>query len=122
MKLKLDENLPESLVAELAALNHDVDNVRQEGLPGRNDSDVWAAAQSEGRFLITQDLDFSDVRQFQPGSHHGLLLVRLPEAGRLALTRKIADIFRRENVECWPGCFIVLSDHKLRVLRPPTTT
>ena len=122
MKLKLDENLPESLVAELAALNHDVDNVRLEGLSGRNDSDVWAAAQSEGRFLVTQDLDFSDVRQFQPGSHHGLLLVRLPEAGRLALTRKITDVFRRENVECWSGCFIVLSDHKLRVLRPPTTT
>jgi hypothetical protein len=29
VKIKLDENLPESLVAELAALNHDTDNVRQ---------------------------------------------------------------------------------------------
>jgi hypothetical protein len=59
------------------------------------------------------------VRQFQPGTHYGLLLVRLPEAGRLALTRKIIDVFLRENVESWPGCFIVLSDHKLRVLHPP---
>ena len=67
MKLKLDENLPESLVAELAGLGHDADNVRQEGLAGFADPDVWAAAQAEGRFLLTQDLDFSDVRQFQPG-------------------------------------------------------
>jgi hypothetical protein len=29
VKIKLDENLPEALVAELAALHHDVDNVRQ---------------------------------------------------------------------------------------------
>ena len=32
MKLKLDENLPESLVSALSALGHDVDNVRLEGL------------------------------------------------------------------------------------------
>ena len=31
MKLKLDENLPESLLTERATLNHDVDTVRQEG-------------------------------------------------------------------------------------------
>jgi predicted nuclease of predicted toxin-antitoxin system len=118
MKFKLDENLPESLVAELAALGHDVDNVRQEGLAGYNDPEVWAAAQAVGRFLITQDLDFSDVRRFQPGTHHGLLLVRLPEAGRNALIQRIVEVFRSEDVASWFGCFVVLSAHKLRVLRP----
>ena len=118
MKLKLDENLPESLVAELATLNHDADNVRQEGMAGRDDPAVWAAAQAAGRFLITQDLDFSDVRRFQPGTHHGLLLVRLPEAGRAALTRRIVEVFQTEDVGSWTGCFVVLSGHKLRVLRP----
>jgi predicted nuclease of predicted toxin-antitoxin system len=118
MKLKLDEILPESLLAELAALNHDVDNVRQEGLVGHDDPDVWRAAQRADRFLITQDLDFSDVRKFRPGTHRGLLLVRLPNAGRAALTQRIMEIFRSEDVESWAGCFAVLSGHKLRVLRP----
>ena len=118
MKIKLDENLPEILVTELASLNHDTDNVRQEGLAGRGDPDVWAAAQLEGRFLITQDLDFSDVRKFRPGTHHGLLLVRLPDAGRLTLTKEIVDLFRREDADSWSGCFAVLSAHKLRILRP----
>jgi predicted nuclease of predicted toxin-antitoxin system len=68
MRLKLDENLPESLLSGLSELNHDVDNVRQEGLTGQNDSNVWRAAQHENRFLITQDLDFSDIRQFAPGT------------------------------------------------------
>ena len=45
MRLKLDENLPESLVSTLAALSHDVDNVRLEGFVGRPDPDVWQAAQ-----------------------------------------------------------------------------
>jgi predicted nuclease of predicted toxin-antitoxin system len=119
VKLKLDENLPESLGAALAALNHDVDSVRQEGLAGHDDPDVWAAAQVAGRFLITQDLDFSDARKFQPGTHHGLLLVRLPDAGRAALTRRIVEVFRNEDAGSWAGCFAVLSGHKLRVLLPP---
>ena len=95
-----------------------MDSVRQEGLAGHDDPDIWTAAQEEGRFLITQDLDFSDIRRFQPGTHHGLLLVRLPDAGRLALTRQIIEVFRNEEVESWSGCFAVLSAHKLRVIRP----
>jgi len=66
MRLKLDENLPESLLASLSALGHEVDNVRLQGLVGHPDPSIWQAAQASGRFLITQDLDFSDIRQFKP--------------------------------------------------------
>ena len=31
---------------------------------------------------LTQDLDFSDVRQFRPGTRAGLMLVRLQQPGR----------------------------------------
>lgn len=53
----------------------DVDSVMYEGLRGRPDPDVWKDAQAAGRLLMTQDLDFSDIRQFLPGTHAGLLLV-----------------------------------------------
>jgi predicted nuclease of predicted toxin-antitoxin system len=53
VKIKLDENLPERLVAELRALAHDVDTVRGEHLAGHVDAEVWQAAQDAGRFLIT---------------------------------------------------------------------
>ena len=118
MRIKLDENLPETLVRELAAFGREVDNVRLEGLAGKPDPDVWQAAQTAGRFLITQDLDFSDVRKFAPGTHHGLLLVRLRVPGRLALAGRITEAFRGENVESWRRGFVVLTDRKLRVQRP----
>ena len=66
MKIKLDENLPDRLVSALTGLAHDVDTVRGEQLIGRADPDVWSAAQAAQRFLITQDLDFSDVRRYTP--------------------------------------------------------
>jgi predicted nuclease of predicted toxin-antitoxin system len=118
MKLKLDENLPGSVVGDLAALGHDVDSVADEGLQGRPDSDVFAAAQRNERFLITQDLDFSDVRVFAPGSHHGLLLLRLMRPGRLALRHRLHTLFRDEDVESWSGCFVVATEQKLRIRRP----
>ena len=84
MRIKLDENLPAGLVPILTALGHEVDTVPAEGIGGKDDDIVWHASQADGRFLVTQDLDFSDVRKYAPGTHHGLLLVRLPQPGRTA--------------------------------------
>ena len=119
MKLKLDENLPESLLAALKGLGHDTDNARLEELAGQSDAELWKAAQKAERFLITQDLDFSDLRKFAPGTHRGLMLVRLRVPGRRALAERVASVFREEEPEGWAGCFVLLTDHKLRVHRPP---
>lgn len=99
MNIKRDENLPHQLVQLLTDLGHDVDTVPDEHLAGRDDGVVWAAAQTAGRFLVTQDLDFSDARKYAPGTHQGLLLVRLPQPGRSALVERVSTLFRTEAVE-----------------------
>jgi hypothetical protein len=40
-------------------------------LTGRADAEIWRQCQLEDRLLMTQDLDFSDARKFEPGSHAG---------------------------------------------------
>jgi predicted nuclease of predicted toxin-antitoxin system len=122
MRIKLDENLPTRLVAVLAELGHDVDTVPSEHIAGRNDAVVWQAAQAGQRFLVTQDLDFSDIRKYTPGTHHGLLLVRLPQPGRTALFERIATLFEVEDVDSWHGCLITATPHKVRVRRPASGT
>ena len=119
MKIKIDENIPSSLVEDLTALGHDVLSVFQQGLKGASDSLVWDKVQHEERFFITQDLDFSDINKYRPGTHAGMLLVRLREPGRLKLRKTVKDLFVDPSlVESWVGAFIVVSDHKLRVQRP----
>ena len=66
LEIKLDENLPTALVHLLTNLGHDVDTVPDEGVAGQDDTVVLRAAQDAGRFLITQDLDFSDARRSHP--------------------------------------------------------
>jgi hypothetical protein len=75
-------------------------------------------AQDAGRFLITQDLDFSDLREYQPGKHHGLLLVRLANPSRRALIKRVNTLFATEDVEGWRGCFVVATERKIRIRRP----
>jgi len=118
MKIKLDENIPTSLQDLIAAHGHDVDTVVSEGIAGRDDSVVWRHACKAGRFLITQDLDFSDIRRFTPGTHHGILLVRLRDPGILALRARIEGLLQTEDLETWASCVVVATDTKLRIRRP----
>jgi len=118
MKIKLDENLPVALVAILAALGHDVDTAPQEGLAGRDDLEIWRTTQQAGRFLITQDLDFSDARRFVPGTHQGLLLLRLGQPSRRQLIERLHQIVTTEKIEQWGACLVVATGRKIRVRRP----
>jgi predicted nuclease of predicted toxin-antitoxin system len=118
MKIKLDENLPLRLATLLRDLGHDVHTLKDESLIGRADAEIWETTQKESRFLITQDMDFSDLRMFAPGSHHGILLVRLRSPSRRDLIERVGELFQKENVDEWAGCFVVATERKIRVLKP----
>jgi predicted nuclease of predicted toxin-antitoxin system len=118
LKFKLDENLPATLVDRLTAAGHDVDTVPAEQIAGKDDATVWDAAQKADRFLLTKDLDFSDIRCFAPGTHRGLMLIRLHTPSRRRLIDRIDEVFRTEAVDTWTGCFVVVTERKVRVHRP----
>jgi len=118
MKNKLDENLTLRLADALRELGHEVHTLFDERLAGQADADIWEATQKETRFLITQDLDFSDLRKFAPGSHQGILLVRLRSPNRRNLIKRVGELFEKENTGQWAGCFVVATERKIRVQRP----
>jgi len=118
MQILIDENLPNDLVELLRVLGHDVEHVYSKGLSGHPDPDVRALAESENRLLITQDIRFADVRELMPGKHAGFVLVRLKKPGLRAIIEKLLSVFETEDVESWRGCFVVISESKVRVRRP----
>jgi predicted nuclease of predicted toxin-antitoxin system len=118
MRIKLDENLPLQAAFKLKALGHEVHTTYEEGLSGCVDRQILEPAQREERCLITQDLDFADIRIFAPGEHHGILLIRLSSPSRTQLIERIEELFESENVSSWAGCFVVATERKVRVRRP----
>ncbi len=77
MRLKIDEDLPLAVTALLKSAGYEeVRTVREQGMGGWKDPVLWQALQEEGRFLITADKGFADLRIHPPGSHAGVLLLR----------------------------------------------
>lgn len=78
MNLKLDENLGHAITELFRMAGHDVQTVPSEGLSGAPDEQVLAACRSEGRGLVTLDMDFSNPLIFKPSEHAGIAVLRLP--------------------------------------------
>ncbi|HZT79735.1 MAG TPA: DUF5615 family PIN-like protein [Gemmataceae bacterium] len=118
MKFKLDENMPESLVVDLSAAGHDATTCAAEGVAGATDSVVAARASSEGRLLVTFDLDFSDIRCYPPGSHPGMVIFRLSsqdvESCKAAFSRLLAQVPESD----FAGNLIIVDDDRVRIRRP----
>jgi predicted nuclease of predicted toxin-antitoxin system len=113
--LKLDENLPDVTGDVLRTAGHDVALARDEGLAGAVDDALLATAVSEGRALVTMDLDFSDVRRHPPGDASGIIVLRLRDqtlpAVRRAMSR-LAGLLAREPLQ---GHLWIVDESRLRI-------
>lgn len=118
MQIKIDECLPLEIAGILNNIGHEAESVKDEGLTGSPDSHIWEIAQAEKRFLITSDLDFSDIRFFAPGTHHGVLLLRLSKEGKNHILSYPNRMLEEFDLNEWNGCLVVATDHKVRVRKP----
>jgi len=114
MKIKLDENMPVRLADSLRDLGHEVDTVAEEGMKGLPDAHIWDAVSKEPRFLVSQDLDFSDIRRYHD-SDAGALIVRLNDPGRENLYNRVMQLFRTEHVQDWDNCLVIVTEKKVRI-------
>ncbi len=117
MKWKLDENLPETLVADLSAVGHDASTCVSEGIAGSPDPVVASHAAAEGRLVATFDLDFSDIRRYPPGSHPGIVIFRLSsqdiDSCKAAFSRLLAQVPESD----FTGNLIIVDDDRVRIRR-----
>lgn len=118
MKFKLDENLPVSAAAILQGAGHDVDTVISEGLTGAPDTDVVAAATADGRILISLDRGLGDLRTYPPGSHAGIVVLRLTDQSPATVSNAITDLANLSDPANLTGAVAVLQRGLLRLRHP----
>ena len=93
MRVKLDENLPVQLKRLFTESGHDAATVLDEGMGGATDAEVTRVCTDEERVLVTQDMDFADIRAYPPRgvSGHSCVPADQPIAGRSPGGRRKVD-------------------------------
>ena len=74
-----------------------------EGLGGATHEDLWPKVQPAARFLITNYLGFSDERRYPPGSHRGILVLRLVDDRSRTAAERLTAVFQAEAAEAAYG-------------------
>ena len=92
--------------------------VIEEGLSGIVDPTLWEIAQKEHRFLITGDKAFANIKQYPPGTHSGVLLLRPDEDGIPQMIELIREVLNLGMLESLGGCIAVATPRRMRVRRP----
>ena len=117
MKVKLDENLPRSLIAVLTAAGHDTDSVVEERLTGADDQTVFVSARNAGRLLVTLDRGSGDIRRYAPGTHAGIVVLRLPDESASAAVRAMERLVAQHDLADLVGTIAVVEPARLRIRR-----
>ena len=115
MRVKLDENLPIQLKRLFTESGHDAATVVDEGLGGAADTEIAAICIAEERVLVTQDLDFADIRTYPPAEYAGIVVFRLSSAARDALLEVIPILIERLEESFPKGQLWIVEHSRIRL-------
>jgi len=117
-KFVVDEDMPKSTSRLLRDKGFEAMDVRDCGLRGKSDEDVFNFAQSEGAVILTGDLGFGNLRKFPLGSHSGIVFAHFPnEISTAELNRQISREIDNLTEDDFKGNLIILEPGKIRVRR-----
>jgi predicted nuclease of predicted toxin-antitoxin system len=113
----IDESLPRAVGRALAAQGHDVLDARDAGLRGAPDEAVFDRAVAERRVIVAGDLDFANTLRFRPGSHAGIVVLRLPsDWGPSARATRAASAVTEVLAFLDAGALVIADPSRVRIL------
>lgn len=115
VRLKIDENLPGEIAELLHSHGYDALTVGDQGWKGIADDELWGRVQGEGRWLVTADKEFADLRRYPPGGHSGLVLLRSSEESRADYLRLASSVLQRVKLGEIGGAVVVATSRGVRV-------
>jgi predicted nuclease of predicted toxin-antitoxin system len=116
-KLVIDEDMPRS-TAKILSKSFTVMDVRDCGLRGKNDEEVFKFAQKERAVILTGDIGFGNLLHFPIGSHFGIVIAHFPnEISTTELNTQIIKAFDTLTEEDFNGNLVILEPGRIRIRR-----
>ena len=115
----VDESLPRAVTRTLASMGHDTVDVRDAGLRGATDDAIARTASVEGRIVVAGDTDFANALRFPPGTHPGIIVLRLPNAWTSReRAERLTAALDPTLVEELSGAIVIIEPSRVRRIAP----
>lgn len=117
MNFLTDANVFQAFVKALRSLGHNVLDIKEQGFERFSDAEIFTLAQGEKRILISMDKDFSNIIRYPPGTHHGIIVVKLYRITILEATNIFTGAIRQLNIDDINGNIVIIDRNKTRIRR-----
>lgn len=118
LKFVIDEDIPRSTARVLKARGFEVLDVRDCGLRGKSDDEVFEFAQKEKAVILTGDMGFGNLLHFPVGSHSGIVIAHFPnEISSSESNNQIVKAFNNLTEADFNGNLIIIEPGKIRIRR-----
>jgi predicted nuclease of predicted toxin-antitoxin system len=102
VKIFANENLFEPIIDYLRSLGNEVLSIRDSGLSGISDDEVYAKARKENMVVIAMDKDFTRIFRFPPERCGGIIVAKIykrPVDETLTIFKKYYQSIREEDIK-----------------------
>ena len=120
MRFLIDADLPRSAKPLLEKYGHEAFDVRDIGLGGAVDSVIAQHARDEKFCLLTGDFGFADIRNYDPATYFGIVVLELPRDATATVILRLIEEFLQEKqiLAKLKGRLAIVEFDRVR-LRPP---
>jgi predicted nuclease of predicted toxin-antitoxin system len=116
VKFKLDENIGRRGLELLKASGHDVMTVRDQGLGGVADQELFEVCSAEGRTLVTLDRDFGHITRFPPEQSAGIVILEVgPNATLQGIDGRLRDFLAVLESQSVVGALWIVEPGRVRI-------
>jgi predicted nuclease of predicted toxin-antitoxin system len=117
MHIKVDEDIPPIAAQWLQDRDFAASTVVEQGMGGWKDAELWKIVHADEQFLLTADKGFGDIRNYPPGTHAGILLLRPDDDGIRPILDLLHMIVTQIDLAQLKGTVSVATPRGLRIRR-----
>ena len=118
LKFIIDEDMPRSTAKVLELQGYKALDIRDCGLRGKSDEEIFKFAQKEKGVILTGDLGFGNLLSFPLGSHCGIVIVHFPnEVSVIELNNQIIKSFDNIEESDFSTNLLIIEPGRIRIRR-----
>jgi len=119
MKLLADVGISLTTVRVLREQGYDIFHLTEQRLQRLPDSEIMEKARTEGRVVLTFDLDFADLLALDVRTSPSVVIFRLRDETPASVNPRLLQVLNERSSELENGALIVVEESRYRMRRLP---